>query len=371
MQIDISKYIEAAKTRTEKDADILLRAYLEDLITTREATIDEVAKAYGKYLDGVDSANYVIEMNKAGRMDKLIDRVMEIQAEGERRRDKYLENQARVGTNQYYYMMFIYAAFGVMFEDMDDATYYAIIGRDPSAKIKIDGKTWTVGDYIKETVKDKAKRDEIYRDFFASTGGSTIDKIVTINARHRDAIESIIRNGIMSGKSMKEIGTLLKKQFDTTKYIGDRIAKTESKRAYEASQWDAHNEAKAQGIETVRIWHATRDGNTRDQSASMDGQEQDADGLFHYPNGAVGRYPGDSGVAKYDIHERCWVGEYVEGDTISDTMASRDVTAVSASGQALKSANLSTAKGFQTFDEWRKDQGITRNRYGELYSSRT
>lgn len=369
MQIDISKYIKAAKTQTEKDADILLRAYLEDLVTTREATIDEVSKAYGKYLDGVEPANYVIEMNKAGRMDKLIDRVTEIEKERERKSDKNLENQARVGTNQYYYMMFIYSALGVAFEDMDDATYYAIIGRDPSAKIKVDGKVWTVGDYIKETVKDKAARDIIYRDFFASTGGSTIDQIVTINAKHREAIESIIRNGIMSGKSMKEIGTLLKKQFDTASYVSARIARTETKRAYEASQWDAHNEAKAQGIEAVRIWHATRDGRTRDQSASMDGQEQDVDGLFHYPNGAVGRYPGDSGVAKYDIHERCWVGEYVEGDTIGDTMATRDVV-VSDSGKVLRESNLSTEKGYQSFEDWRNSQGIRKNKYGELYSSR-
>ena len=44
---------------------------------------------------------------------------------------------------------------------------------------------------------------------------------------------------------------------------------------------------------------------TRQQSASMDGQLADVNDEFHYPNGAVSKFPGGSGVAAYDINERC------------------------------------------------------------------
>ncbi|GAG59054.1 unnamed protein product, partial [marine sediment metagenome] len=92
-----------------------------------------------------------------------------------------------------------------------------------------------------------------------------------------------------------------------------RIARTEAHRSQIKGELDNIDHAEEQGIIIQKIWLTALDWRTRDDHASMDGQEADKDGNFHFPSGGTTRGPGQSGIAEQDIHCRCDIMEEVDG----------------------------------------------------------
>lgn len=96
-----------------------------------------------------------------------------------------------------------------------------------------------------------------------------------------------------------------------------KIANTETIRALNAGSYlvtlDLYLD---QGLDSMyeRVWSAILDNKTRDQSVIMHGQTVELDEPFTYPNGVTAMYPGESGVAAYDINERCTVLERLKDD---------------------------------------------------------
>jgi len=95
---------------------------------------------------------------------------------------------------------------------------------------------------------------------------------------------------------------------------------------------------------------------TRPQSAQVDGRMENDDGFFKYPGGALVKIPGNSGVPGWDINDRESVINIIDGVPPTTRRARDPVT------------GETDIISFRSFDEWAKENGLTRNRYGQLLS---
>lgn len=138
--------------------------------------------------------------------------------------------------------------------------------------------------------------------------GLTLDETL---AKNRKAILLKIRQevtqGIVMGESYPTMARRIKDALgkDATKAI--RVVRTEAHRVQVQGQIAAYDTAHDQGMKEERVYVATLDMKTRPQSGSMDGQIADEEGYFAYPDGSKHRVPGSTGVAAYDINDRCRV----------------------------------------------------------------
>jgi hypothetical protein len=168
--------------------------------------------------------------------------------------------------------------------------------------------------------------------------------------------QSTITQGVLQGKGYQETARNLKKQLDISYNKSIRIVRTESHR----SQIDGRNQsiesilpkAKRLGLKPVKVLKAVRDNRTRPQSAMMDGQRANEDGLFEYPNGVKG-LPGQTGVAEYDINDRETI--ITQYDGWSEEVAKKR------RGKGLDSS--------MSFMDWAKKQGLSKNKYGQFYEN--
>jgi hypothetical protein len=168
-------------------------------------------------------------------------------------------------------------------------------------------------------------------------------------------IRKALQTGILAGDSVNVMKRAITDVFEQTGRNTERIIRTESQRLVSSASYLNNENMKDQGIDASRVWDATLDTRTREQSAEMDGQPEDKNGLFHYPNGATGRYPGDSGVAEYDINERCTANTLIDGKN-PDLRRVRD-----------PETGETRVVSYQNFNDYAKENNLTRSKYGEPY----
>lgn len=108
------------------------------------------------------------------------------------------------------------------------------------------------------------------------------------------------------------------------------------------------------GVEVKRKLIAVLDNATRSQSARMDGQTVGVDEPFKYPNGSKAMYPGNTGTPSYDINDRERVIDLV-GDAEPELRTGRNPT-----------TGENEYFSYRDFPAWAKEQGLKRNKYGEL-----
>jgi hypothetical protein len=113
----------------------------------------------------------------------------------------------------------------------------------------------------------------------------------------------------VTGKLIKDG---LNKRGETWKSL--RVSRTELHRLFEAGHLDEFYAAENEGVNTRLQYVATLDNRTRPQSASMDGQISNAEGQFQYPDGQW-YYLGNTGVAEWDINDRCSQIQVIDGIT--------------------------------------------------------
>jgi hypothetical protein len=188
-------------------------------------------------------------------------------------------------------------------------------------------------------------------------------------AKSMDAIYKTIRQGIIGGTPLQKInrqidivlgyrskdGKLIKKPFN---YKGDfskrmRVLRTEINRIRGQADTDEYVNERKMGIESDLILVEVLDDRTRSQSAQMDGQKADENGLFTFPNG--NKAPkGQSGVARWDINDRATTVTILSDDNIEDYARSERVN---------KNVNI---EPYRTFTEYANDLGMKRNKYGQM-----
>lgn len=178
-------------------------------------------------------------------------------------------------------------------------------------------------------------------------------------------LQAIINSGMMAGDSYakisRRVGDAIGKVTDG-KASGQlakalRIVRTEGSRALNAGSYASTLTANDLGIAMIRMWDATLDSLTRPAHASADGQTVKVDEPF-IVGGEKLMFPGDSsGSPENIINERCTTLDLVDGQ-VPEARRGRDPV-----------TGESSVFSYKNFDQWAKEKGLTKNKYGMLYAS--
>lgn len=125
---------------------------------------------------------------------------------------------------------------------------------------------------------------------------------------NQEIVQGLVR-GEGYGKMSKRISEAV--GFDANKAI--RVAQTESHRIHNQAALDSVDHANDLGVNTVKRWVSTLDGDTRSAHRSLDGQKADNKGNFHSNLGGMGPAPGSMANAADDINCRCTFYVDIEG----------------------------------------------------------
>lgn len=354
----ITDLIKAGRQRTLDNSKKYYTQFLINVRAIRDKISDRVASDYTKYLEGVDKENYLLEMNKNSRLDKLLDYVSTEIYDSSTQED--IEDIEKSGINQYYFMLYAMAWAGGTGQALDRGLADLIVYRDvnkPSVQRFLTGLT--------------PQQRTFFRDRFAAQ--SKIPLSTTTNKYLGDMVTGINRHielGIKQGKSYQQVVTGIRKEFGlyagkvkrlTQEYAAinkatnlvKRIVGTDMHRISNATEYAAWE---ASGNEGRRFLIATLDGRTRAQSAQMDGQRENEFGFFEYPNGEQAAFPGDSGNPAYDVNDRESVGYDIDGIQPEQRSARNPVTG--------KTEQIE----FASFNEWaKKNQDyFKKNKNGDL-----
>lgn len=187
----------------------------------------------------------------------------------------------------------------------------------------------------------------------------TLSSVLESNAsKDLVKIKQAITGGIRTGKSYSKVAKDLQKIFNTTASNAIRIARTEGNRNLNAGSYANTQAAVEAGIEMQRMYVATQDTRTRQQSAAMDGQKVDADKPFKY-GGLEWFIPGNSGNPAYDINDRC-----TSVDLVADQppLARRGRNPVpDADGKYV-----TEVADYSTVPEWMDKNGLVYNHIGMM-----
>jgi hypothetical protein len=114
-----------------------------------------------------------------------------------------------------------------------------------------------------------------------------------------------------------------------------------------AGQYASYIDAKEQGLVAKRQVRAVLDTRTRLQSSEVDGQFDVGEGnTFIYPGGVLVAFPGNSGVARWDINDREYVIDIIDGVAPGKRIARNPDT------------GLLEESTYDSFDDWRKSNGL-------------
>jgi uncharacterized protein YoaH (UPF0181 family) len=187
--------------------------------------------------------------------------------------------------------------------------------------------------------------DEVIDAFLSGNQLSKISDSVLMAADRSKAIskmQQVITNGISQGHSYSKVANEINETIGkklVTKIVKDKKTKVVTK--ITGQYWKSLQVTQKLGIETKLQLVSVLDAVTREQSAEMDGQISDEEGLFEYPNG-VKAIPGNTGYPEYDVNDRETTIEIVEGYSPKNRRII-DIGIVA----------------YKTFKEWSKEKGLT------------
>lgn len=127
---------------------------------------------------------------------------------------------------------------------------------------------------------------------------------ITLTTRRQIAL--VLAESVMRGFGAEQTARLIREKFAQIQIGRARvIARTEVNGAANAARHIAHRQS---GLVQQRRWIATRDGRTRDNHASLNGQVVDLDQPFTIPGTARrAMHPGGFGIPEEDIQCRCTI----------------------------------------------------------------
>jgi SPP1 gp7 family putative phage head morphogenesis protein len=173
------------------------------------------------------------------------------------------------------------------------------------------------------------------------------DRLKTLG---RQRVRRAVTQGLIRGDSYDKMARSIKSAINGTFADAERIVRTEGQKAAVKGQQDSYNKARENtGVEVVQVWDATLDGRTRPEHGRLDGRERnEEEGGWYVPGIGYVSGPLQSGVASFDINCRCRVRGEVK-DYPPKVRRIRD----------------EGVQPYQTFEQWAKSRGITKNKYGQ------
>ena len=343
----------AGEDFTQKEIDALTLNVFEQYDLAYESISNELQKQYAKLLSGVKPEDYYNEMMKFNRLANL-------QEEVKKSYTAYSKQAGLITEN-------------IMFVGFSNNFYRAEYAASWMSSFPVGILPYELAEYTVYGTQDNWKRitkriRDIYGDpslYKAQSG--TVTQFLTKNMnKELQSIQNSITQSLLQGKSYVKsiadikaiIGKQLKKDGVITatgaKANAMRIIRTESHRTMSAGHYASSKYLDSVGVDVKRKLIAVLDNATRSQSARMDGQTVGVDEPFKYPNGSKAMYPGNTGTPSYDINDRERVIDLV-GDAEPELRTGRNPT-----------TGENEYFSYRDFPAWAKEQGLKRNKYGEL-----
>lgn len=337
---------------TEDQIRELSKQVLQQYQKAYDDISEQLTKVYAN-LSSVTPENYYNEMLKFNRLAKLQSEIKQMYSSYANQAGLIIQNISFVGFSNSYYLAQYQAswlssfAVGILPKQLAEFAVYGM--RD----------SWQA---ITKAMEDKFGDVSLYK-----AKSSTLMELLSKNkADELLKIQNTITQGLLQGKSYTKlvediknvIGSLAIKNGEITAKgamaNAMRIIRTESNRTQNAGHYASSKYLDSLGINVKRRLVSVLDNRTRGQSARMDGQTVGVDEPFKYPGGATAMYPGNTGVAAYDINDRETTIDIIDGNETEIRTGRNPVTG--------KNETFS----YKSFDEWRKDQGLIKNKYGEI-----
>ncbi len=300
-----------------------------------------IKEIHEKILSGLDKDNYYPEMLKFNRLDKLIKKVDKLYAEYAKEAGKQqIEASNLAMTNVYYDNMYSIN----QFSDKTDKEYFTTIDKIALA----------VAVYGFASQKDKIKKKDIPKyQRFDPKYGSLGEVLKTNMTKDQLTINRIITQALKQGDSYTTTVKELQRVLNISANNAWRIARTEGNRLMNAGSYLNTLEAVRNGQDIIRRYMATLDNRTRQQSSSMDGQEVTPDKPFKYPDGRTSFVVGDSGNPAYDVNDRCYSSDIIEG--LEPTVRTQKLP-----------DGKSEIISYKNHPEWMKENGLKYNKSGRI-----
>ena len=121
-----------------------------------------------------------------------------------------------------------------------------------------------------------------------------------------------LTQSLIQGESYQQASRRIKNRMDVGATNVVRIAQTEMGRAQTLGRNASFDQAEQAGVNMVRVWVSTLDGNTRPDHQDMDGVKANEEGFYPSPVGEI-EGPLLSGDPSFDINCRCTTRAEIEG----------------------------------------------------------
>lgn len=336
----LSELQEQGYNITRREYMALNRRVADELRTALATARRELRKLYDK-LDSVKPEDYYVTAVKFNRLTKLQDDLTKTYNAAARRSGTVIENASKVAISNSYYRQQFAMVLGTSV--LDDVNMVFTTLPTEVIEASVYGTT--------------AKIKEVYgkaSDYVPKSG--TFLKAVLDRNRTADVdkIRTAVTQALTMGEGYQKAAGRVKQILDTTASNAERIVRTEGHRNQMSGQYAMTQEARAEGVPVKRKIVSVLDDRTRPQSVQVDGQVENDDGFFVYPGGMLVKMPGNSGVPGWDINDREGVINVIEGLEPTTRRVRDPVTG--------KTDIIS----YRSFDEWAKENGLTKNQYGQL-----
>ncbi len=316
--MNLEEATQQAYKLSKDDADKETKKMLKAFKQTLDNTNAKISSVYTKYLDNIDSNDYLFELSKNNRLSALNKAVDKVIIKSTKAINKAIINSSEVALKKNYQRLQFLSNFFTedkVFNKLDKGLIKASV----------------LGDSINPR----------YKEFNASYG-KLQDILDKNNAQTLSRVNVTIKNGISQGLSSKEITKNVTKQLNTSANNALRVIRTETQRNLNNASLANNIELKNAGEVVKRQIVSTLDSVTREQSIQVNGQVEDDNGYFTYPNGLLVRNPGNSGVPAYDVNDREQVINIVGNATPTTEVGKNPLT------------NNKSKISFRNFKSWLK-----------------
>lgn len=321
------------KTPSGKTADLL-----DNYKQAYQSISSDLEKTYSRVLSGIEPDKYYSTMTQYNRLANLQKSVA----------SDYVKAARAAGKEQF-------AISELALSNMYYENQYAVNWFTPKGYFTaLDQKVMEVAVYGTEEIwrSITPAKKVLYEPYLPQYG--YLNQLLAKNATlDLEKINIAITQGLRKGEGYAPISRELRKIFNTTGYNALRIARTEGNRLLNSGAFAQSQAAAAAGVNMQRMYLATQDMRTRDQSGAMDGQKRPIDKPFNY-GGTSWFIPGNSGVAEYDCNDRCSTIDIVDNKPPELRRGRNPVT-----GQT-------EVTSFNSFDDWMEQHNLTRNNSGRI-----
>jgi hypothetical protein len=340
---------------TQAQIDAISKQVLEQYKFALDDISGQLEKQYAKLLTGVKPEDYYNEMMKFNRLQKLQDEIAASYKSYSNKAGLLTENASFVGFSNSYYLAQYQASWmssfsvGILPYQLAE---YSVYGMADSWK----------------AIAARKGIEEVYgsASLYKSQSTTLLELLKKNQAEELLKIQNTITQGLLQGKSYAKlvediknvIGSLAISQGEITAKgamaNAMRIIRTESNRTQNAGHYASSKYLDSICIEVQRRIVSVLDNRTRAQSAQMDNKTVGVDEPFMYPGKVPVMYPGNSGVAKWDINDRETTIDIIDGNEPELRRGRNPVT------------GENETFNYKDFDTWRKENNLIKNKYGEI-----